>query len=148
MANLVHLEVITPSKKFYEGSVRMVICNTLSGEEGFMANHAWACKLLAVGEIWIQETDGGEFKCAAVSGGYIDVKDQILIYTDAAEWSEDIDMERALSLKESAQAFLDAAGGEDTTEKDEAEIERARFELAKAITRMNVAKGGSKRKHG
>lgn len=126
----------------------MVICNTLSGEEGFMANHAWACKLLAVGEIWIQETDGGEFKCAAVSGGYIDVKDQILIYTDAAEWSEDIDMERALSLKESAQAFLDAAGGEDTTEKDEAEIERARFELAKAITRMNVAKGGSKRKHG
>ncbi len=125
----------------------MVICNTLTGEEGFMANHAWACKLLAVGELWIQETEGGEFKCAAISGGYIDVKDHILIYSDAAEWSEDIDMDRALSLKESAQAFLDAAAGEDTSKQDEAEIERARFELAKAITRMNVAQGGSKRKH-
>lgn len=125
----------------------MVICNTLTGEEGFMANHAWACKLLAVGELWIQETEGGEFKCAAISGGYIDVKDHILIYSDAAEWSEDIDMDRALSLKESAQAFLDAAAVEDTSKQDEAEIERARFELAKAITRMNVAQGGSKRKH-
>lgn len=147
MAKLINLEVITPSKKFYEGQVRMVICNTLTGEEGFMANHAWACKLLAVGELWIQEEDGGDFKCAAVSGGYIDVKDHIMIYTDAAEWSADIDMERALSVKESAQAFLDAAYADGAPEQDNADIERAKIELAKSITRMNVAKGGSKRKH-
>jgi len=112
-----------------------------------MANHAWACKLLAVGELWIQEEDGGDFKCAAVSGGYIDVKDHIMIYTDAAEWSADIDMERALSVKESAQAFLDAAYADGAPEQDNADIERAKIELAKSITRMNVAQGGSKRKH-
>lgn len=144
MANSIKLEVITPSKLFYKGDVEIVICRTLSGEEGFMANHAWACKLLDIGDLWIQEAGQTEFKRAAIAGGYVDVKDSIIIYTDAAEWSGDIDMERALSQKESAQAFLEAAGKADTS--DPKEIAKAKVELAKAVTRMNVAKGNSRRK--
>ena len=99
MANSVKLEVITPSKLFYSGEVELVIVTTLTGDEGFMANHSWATKLLDVGELWIQEKGKtyDEFKVAAVSGGFIDVKESIVIFTDAAEWSEDIDMERVLS---------------------------------------------------
>ena len=101
MANSVKLEVITPSKLFYSGEVELVIVTTLTGDEGFMANHSWATKLLDVGELWIQEKGKtyDEFKVAAVSGGFIDVKESIVIFTDAAEWSEDIDMERVLSKK-------------------------------------------------
>ena len=52
MAKSFKLEVITPSKLFYKGDVEIVIVRTLEGEEGFMADHSWACKLLDVGELW------------------------------------------------------------------------------------------------
>ena len=54
MASSVRLEIITPSKKFYQGDVELVIVRTLEGDEGFMKGHAWACKLLDIGEMWIQ----------------------------------------------------------------------------------------------
>ena len=54
MASSVRLEIITPSKKFYQGDVELVIVRTLEGDEGFMKGHAWACKLLDIGEMWIR----------------------------------------------------------------------------------------------
>lgn len=74
---------------FYKGDVELVICPMPTGEEGFMANHAWACKLLANGSLWIKEGGSEEYKHATIEGGYIDVKDSILIYTDAARWEAD-----------------------------------------------------------
>ena len=65
----IKLEVITPSKKFYSGDVELVIARTLSGEEGFMAGHAWACKLLDVDALWIREAGQKEFRVAALAGG-------------------------------------------------------------------------------
>ena len=147
MAKSVNVEIITPSKLFYMGEAELVVVKTLSGYEGFMAGHTWAVKLLDIGELSIQEKGKSldEFKVAAIHGGFIDVQENIIIYTDAAEWQEDIDMDRAMSLKESAQAFLDAHKQSTyayPTEQDDEEIVRARMELQKAITRMKVANGG------
>ena len=139
--NSVRLEVITPSKLFYRGEVDLVIVTTLDGDEGFMAGHVWACKLLDVGELWIQEKGAAknEFKVAAVAGGFIDVKDSIVIYTDAVEWSEDIDMERVLSEKAKVEDWL---GKHPDAEEDSAEMQNAKLMLAKAEVRTNVADGG------
>ena len=143
MANSVKLEIITPSKLFYRGYVDIVITTTLEGDEGFMYGHSWACKLLDIGELWIQEAGAGkdEYRVAAIAGGFIDVRDSIIIYTDAVEWSEDIDMESVLSEKAKAEDWLTHE-----TKHDPNEIERARIAIAKAITRMNVAEGGARRK--
>ncbi len=141
MAKKINLEIITPSKVFYRGDVELVIVRTLAGDEGFMAGHTWACKLLAVSEMWIQETSAPEYKIAAISGGFIDVKDSIVIYTDAAEWAEDIDMEKALSAKASAEDWLISHPDDDPLN-----IERAKIAIQKAITRMNVSQGGARRK--
>ena len=139
--NSVRLEVITPSKLFYRGEVDLVIVTTLDGDEGFMAGHVWACKLLDVGELWIQEKGAGkdEWRVAAVAGGFIDVKDSIIIYTDAVEWSEDIDMERVLSEKAKVEDWL---GKHPDAEEDSAEMQNAKLMLAKAEVRTNVADGG------
>jgi F-type H+-transporting ATPase subunit epsilon len=141
MANSVRLEVITPSKLFYRGEVELVIVTTLDGDEGFMAGHVWACKLLDVGELWIQEKGAAknEWRVAAVAGGFIDVKDSIVIYTDAVEWSEDIDMERVLSEKAKVEDWL---GKHPDANEDSAEMQNAKRMLAKAETRTNVADGG------
>ena len=137
----IKLEVITPSKLFYSGEVNLVIARTLMGDEGFMAGHEWACKLLDVDELWIQEAGQKEYKVAAVASGYIDVKDSIILYTDAAEWQEDIDTKRAEESKASAEEWLACEEKHDPNE-----IARAQIAIAKAITRMKVAGGG--RKHG
>lgn len=143
MSKTVRLEVMTPSKVFYRGKVELVIVRTLEGDEGFMAGHSWACKLLDIGELWIQEEGKSqdEFRVAAIAGGFVDVKDSIIIYTDAAEWSEDIDMDRVLSEKAKAEDWLTHE-----TKHDPNEIARAKIAIAKAITRMHVAEGGARRR--
>lgn len=142
MSKSILLEVITPSKLFYKGEVEIVICRTLSGDEGFMANHSWACKLLDVGELWIKEVGSKDYKIAAISQGFIDIKDYIVIYTDAAEWSSDIDMEKAMSEKERAEHWL----AKPHTKEERNEVMLAKIALAKSITRMNVSEGGARRK--
>lgn len=142
MANSIKLEIVTPSKRFYSGEVEMVIVKTPTGEEGFMANHSWAIKLLEVGPLWIQEKGSKDFRTAAVSGGYIDVKDTIIIFTDAAEWQEDIDMERAQEEKKKAENWLLA-----NPNQDPGNIRRAEIAISKAMARMKVGGGESKRGH-
>lgn len=134
------LEVITPSKLFYKGEVELVIVRTLTGDEGFMADHTWAVKLLDAGELWFQEAGAKDFKIAALAGGFVDVKDDIVIFTDAAEWPEEIDLARAESEKEKAEDWLRHPSD------DDAEIARAKIAIAKSMTRMHVKAGGYRRK--
>ena len=62
MAKTIKLEIITPSRLFYRGDIEMIIVPTLYGEEGFMANHSWATKLLDVGE-----------NCRGIACCYLDI---------------------------------------------------------------------------
>ena len=139
-ANSIKLEIVTPSKLFFRGEVDLVIVTTLDGDEGFMAGHCWGCKLLDIGELWIQEKGAGkdEWRVAALSGGFIDVKESIIIYTDAVEWSEDIDMDRVLSEKAKAEDWL--TKNEETGDPND--VLKAKIAIAKALTRSNVAGGG------
>lgn len=107
-----------------------------------MARHTWACKLLDVGELWIKEAGATEYKIAAISRGYVDVKDYIVIYTDAAEWSDQIDKQKAMNEKERVEHWLSLPH----TKEENNEILLAKISLAKSITRMNVAEGGARRK--
>lgn len=144
MANSVKLEIITPSKLFYRGYVELVIVRTLEGEEGFMYGHSWACKLLDIGELFIREGGSDEdFRVAAVAGGFIDVKDSIIIYTDAVEWAEDIDMDRVLSEKAKAEDWL----VHHEKDADPRDVIKAKIAISKAITRSHVAEGGFRRRH-
>lgn len=86
MAKSFNLEILTPEKQFYSGEVDIVIVRTLSGEEGFLANHIWACKLLDSGILRIREAGVKEEKRAEISGGFIDVHGDIFIFSDSAEW--------------------------------------------------------------
>ena len=137
MAKTIKLEIITPSRLFYRGDIEVIIVPTLYGEEGFMANHSWATKLLDVGEMAIQEPGKQDFKIAAIAGGFIDVKDSIVVYADHAEWQEELDKKRAEADKAAVEEWL--AKNKDS---DELDVQRAEVMLKKAISRMRVAEGG------
>lgn len=140
MANTVRLEIVTPAKHFYRGDVELVIARTLSGDEGFMAGHTWGCKLLDIGELWIREegAEANKFKLASVGGGFIDIKDSIIIYTDSIEWSKDVDVERAEKEQALAEEWL--KDNEETA--PEYEVTRARNIIRKCENRKAVAQGG------
>lgn len=79
----------------------------------------------------------------AIAGGFIDVRDSIIIYTDAVEWSEDIDMERVLSEKAKAEDWLT----HHEKDADPNDVTKAKIAISKAITRSHVAEGGYRRGH-
>ncbi len=135
MANAVNVEVVTPGKKFFQGPVECITVKTLEGEESFMAGHTWACKLLDTGIMKIREQGEEEPRVAAISGGYIDVRDNILVFTDAAEWAEDIDLERATKAKATLEDWLASAKSEDSVELDE-----AKTLLKREMARMSIGK--------
>lgn len=142
MARSFKLEVITPERLFYSGEVELVIARTISGDEGYMYGHSWACKLLRPGELWILEANAKstDFKVAALADGFVEVEDHVIIYADAAEWPNEIDLERAASAKKRAEDMLKGP------KKSDEEQRMTEIALYKAINRMNVKSGGIRRR--
>ena len=140
MANTVKLEIVTPEKHFYRGEVELVIARTLNGDEGFMAGHTWGCKLLDIGELWIREpeAEANTYKLAAVGGGFIDIKESIIIFADSIEWKKDIDVDRDKREKEAAEDWL----RKNEESAPEYEVKRVRNEMKKCEMRLQVAEGG------
>ena len=83
------VEIITPKEMFYSGQAEMMIVSTINGQEGFMAGHTWCCKLLSdQGNVRVREDGQKDFKTARIKGGgYVDIKDHFVVYTDEAEWA-------------------------------------------------------------
>jgi F-type H+-transporting ATPase subunit epsilon len=140
MAKSFKLEIVTPERVFYKGDAELVILRTLSGDEGFMAGHTWACKLLEVGEIWIQEAGQKDFKVAAGARGFVDVKNEVMVFLDAAEWPSDIDLSRAQTEKDRAESILGKSKTHTPTDDDDEEYKQAQVSLNKALNRLKVAK--------
>ncbi|EOC99445.1 F0F1 ATP synthase subunit epsilon [Caldisalinibacter kiritimatiensis] len=126
------LEIVTPDRKFFEDKVEMVIVRGIEGDIGILKNHTPLVTPLDIGKIRIKQN--GEFRIAAVASGYIEVaKEKTTIIADAAEWPEEIDVDRAKAAKERAEKRLKGSGGEKDTL-------RAEISLKKAINRLEVAK--------
>lgn len=119
---------------FYQGDAESVIVHTLVGYEEFLANHAFACKLLGTGILRIREPGQKEFKRAATTGGFIDVKDRVTIFTDAAEWPDEIDMDRQERKLKEARARLKESC-------DDHEMKIVKLSIEKALNRVKLKTG-------
>lgn len=87
------LEIITPSDMFYDGNVEILMAETKDGDEGYMPNHVWCCKLLKdEGKIRFREEGGpagqAGLKVVDFKGGYVEIRDHFVIYTEDAKWDE------------------------------------------------------------
>lgn len=126
--NRLYLKVVTPDKLFFEGEIDMLVARTIEGDVGILLNHSPLVTILDIGRLVIK--DGDERKIAACAGGYIDVRNNhITVVSDACEWEEEIDINRAERAKERASKRLEEKGS-DTF--------KAELALKKAINRINV----------
>lgn len=129
-----NLSIITPERSFFSDEVDMVIVNALEGEMAVLKNRAPIITPLKTGKIRIF-IDKKE-RTAAVVDGYINVgKYSTIVVTSAAEWPEEIDVERALEAKRKAEETLRDRG------KD---VVQAQLALRRALNRIEVANMRSK----
>ena len=131
MTKKINLKIITHEKEVYNDRVNAIYSKSVEGEFGILPDHQPFMAALDIG-VTRAEIDG-QLKYFTTMGGIFQFKDnEALILTDLAECGSDIDVTRAKSAKERAEARL----GSHEVEIDNA---RAQIALAKAMARLKAA---------
>lgn len=127
-----HLMVLTPERSFYDGPAVYVGMNSIAGTIGVLADHAPMVSSLAVGELVIKLEDGTTLY-AFHSEGFIEVRsDGVFILSQACEWPEEIDINRAIEAEQRAKKRLSG------DLSDPRAMSRSRVALLRSLTRRKV----------
>ncbi len=133
MASTFHLEIVTPDRKFYEDEVNMAIVRTTEGDVGILRDHVPTVSPLSIGVIKIKKDN--KILTATCAGGFVSIdEDKAIIITDAAEWPEEIDIQRAEAAMKRAEERINE-------KSSDSDVFRAQMALNKAINRLRVSKG-------
>lgn len=134
MAHHFELEIVTPQRKEFSGSVESVSCPGDQGRFQVLYNHAPFLSTLAVGMVKVVDAEGAETHYA-VSGGLAQVfHNQMRLLADTAERADRIDVGRAERARQRAEERLRQRG-------EEIDEERARAALLRAVNRLKIARG-------
>lgn len=101
------LEVVTPTKRVLQSvQVRSVTVPGAEGEMTILPGHARLVSILDTGVVSF-ETDSGAKQVAAISSGFIEVKnDCVVVLAETLEMAKDIDIERAKRAQTKAESRL------------------------------------------
>ena len=132
MADELMLEIVTPEKLAFSGRVEEVTIPGSEGEFGVLRGHTPLLSFVDVGIL--NFTREGKKIYYAVNTGYTEVTStKVTVLVETAERSDDIDVERAKRARDRAEERLARIT------KDDAEYEKMRAALARAITRISAA---------
>lgn len=126
------LEIICPDRLFFRGEASMIELNTTEGGVGIYKRHIPMTMILEPGLVVIKDDEGQ--RVAALHEGFIEVlPEKIRIMAEAAEWPNEIDLNRAEEARIRAERRL---------KSNDASINHARAELAlhRALTRIEASK--------
>ena len=125
------LKIITHERIVFESDVDELVIQTKSGQMGILKDHIPLTTALDIGVTKVKIDD--KYKYFATMGGIFQFKDNIAtILTDVCEDGCEIDVTRAKSAKERAEARL-----ADQTAKVDAQ--RAQAALARSLARLKAA---------
>src|SRR5574341_1309655 len=99
MAEKIRLRLVTPSRLLLDEEVDEVTGPGALGEFGVLPKHISFLTLLEAGGMSYKQ--GAEQHRLAVSGGYAEVLEDVMtVLADAAEYADEIDVERARNARE------------------------------------------------
>ena len=126
-----NLQIISPTRVFFNEAVDMVEMKTTEGEIGVLAGHIPLTTILEPGVLRIK-TDGN-VREAALHDGFVQIqKDKVTVLAESCEWLDEIDANRARKAKERAERRL-------TSGSKEVDMVRAELALKKALIRIDLA---------
>ena len=124
------LEIVTPDRSLVREDVDEVELPGSEGYFGVLPGHTPLLSMLKVGELWYRI--GQEKRYLAVAGGFVEVlPDRVTVLAQVGERAEDIDVARAEAAKRRAEERL--------ANPMDVDLDRARFSLARALVRIQVA---------
>lgn len=127
-----YLEILTPSKKVFEGNVLSVTLPGTVGEFQILHDHAPIISSLEVGRMKLRSTSEVE-SVYAISNGVAEVlKNKVLILVRSIENIDDIDISRAEKAAERARKRLSDRNN------PEVDVARAEAALQRALNRMKL----------
>ncbi|PKM95314.1 MAG: ATP synthase F1 subunit epsilon [Firmicutes bacterium HGW-Firmicutes-1] len=128
--NTFKLHIVTPDKSFYDDEVSRVMFKSTEGDIAVLYDHIPLTTTLVSGMAIIYK-DNKEYP-AVLHGGFAEIKEEsVTILSDAAEWPDDIDLDRANAAKERAQS---------RSQEQEEQISQARVNasLMRAVARIDL----------
>ena len=130
MAKLYNLKILTPEREFFDGDVEAVTLYAPDGSVTILADHAPFIMPVAVGTIKIKRD--GAWEESFNSEGFMEVHHQgALIYVQACESPEEIDIRRAESAKSRAEEHL-------RQKQSMNEYKQSQIALARAMARLRI----------
>ena len=126
-----NLQIISPTRVFFDEAVDMVEMKTTEGEIGVLAGHIPLTTILEPGVLRIK--NDGNVREAALHDGFVQIqKDKVTVLAESCEWPDEIDANRAEKAKERAERRL-------TSGSKEVDMVRAELALKKALIRIDLA---------
>lgn len=131
------VKVLSPERLAYEAEdVDEVFLPGDGGDMVVMPDHTPLLSSLRIGSVEIRKA--GETTRLAVAGGFFEVtREGVHVIADAAERSEEIDVNRARDAKSRAEERLQQASAKHV----DVDTEKARSALERALNRLSVASG-------
>jgi F-type H+-transporting ATPase subunit epsilon len=128
----IHLEIVTPERQIFSGTVASVTLPATTGYLGVLPGHAPLLAELGIGEICY--VIGARTEIIFCSWGFVEVlPDRVVILAQTAEPVSDIDVKRAEEAKARAEKRL-------TSKEQGIDSVRAQLALLRAISRLETAK--------
>jgi len=132
MAEKIRLRLVTPSRLLLDEEVDEATGPGALGEFGVLPKHISFLTLLEAGEMSYKQ--GAEQRRLAISGGYAEVLDDVMtVLANAAEYADEIDVERAGDARDRAEQKIAELSHEDK------EFAAAEAALRRALVRLQVA---------
>ncbi len=136
-----HLQIIALDKIAYEDDVDIVVLPGEEGQLGVLPRHARIVTLLEPGEVLTRKS--GEETSLVISGGFAQIgPDSVTILSDAAEYAEDIDMDRAEEARRRAEERITNR----SAATPDLELARAESALLRSMARIRVAERIARRR--
>ncbi len=125
-----HLQVVSLDGLEFEGDVQKIMLRTIDGDVEILARHTNYCTAIGMGTAKVTMDDGQERKAACIGGMLSVMNGEVRVLPTTWEWSEDIDLDRAIAAKLKAEETLN-----DKAIDKEARI-RAEAKLYRALVRI------------
>lgn len=127
-----HLQVVSMDGQDFEGNVQKILLRTIDGDVEILARHTDYCTAIGMGTARVTMEDGTVRKAACIGGMLSVMNGAVRVLPTTWEWSEDIDLERAIAAKARAEERL-----KDQQLDKEARI-RAEAKLYRALVRIGT----------
>jgi len=137
MAKKIDLEIVSPEKMVLKDQIDFIVVPAFEGQIGVLPGHAPLLAQLVEGELKIRK--GNEERFFAISGGFAEVRpDGVKIFAETAEMGNEINVERARLAADRAKKDLSTAIAP-------GDLAKAQAALRRALIRLRVSEGVSKR---